>query len=75
VGPICQRRKGEAEIPFQDLTRVGFGPVRWLGQIGPLRPFSYFLIFFPFSFSGFSDLFHRICKNASNHFKPLSDIF
>jgi hypothetical protein len=65
---------GEREIGYR------FGkPGKWavglfsvLGRGVPEALFIFFLFSFLFLFSKF---FHIICKNASNQFKPLSEIF
>jgi hypothetical protein len=53
------------------MGRGGFGG--WAGYL-PLSLFLISLFLFPFSFL-FSELFHRICKNASNQFKQVSKFF
>jgi hypothetical protein len=43
--------KGErAGIPVWARGLLGCGPLLWLGWFGPLRPFSTFFVFSPFSF-------------------------
>jgi hypothetical protein len=53
---------------------LGRGLVAVLGRKGSRGPISYFSFSssFPFLFSYFFCIF---CKNASNQFKPLSEIF
>jgi hypothetical protein len=73
VPPVIGGR-GE-RVPFRDFSQVGHGPLAGLGRMASPGP--YFLIFFSFLlflflFSYFS---YIICKNASNQFKPLSEIF
>jgi hypothetical protein len=45
----------------------------WAGSF-PGGPFLFFY-FFLFSFSSFLNCFMELAKNASNHFKPLSEVF
>jgi hypothetical protein len=74
MGPGRQRERERRGIPVQgrlDGPRAGF-------KVGPKsfpEAFSYFLLFFLFSFFGFPYFFYRFCKDASNQNKPLSEIF
>jgi hypothetical protein len=71
VGQGRQRRGGSVWL--------GRGPNARLGRFGPPGPFPIFDFFFIFHFSFFlfcfSYFFYTICKNASNQFKLLSEIF
>jgi hypothetical protein len=64
---------GVGWVTIRARALLGCALLRQLGQIGSLQPFSIFLISFFFLFL-FSYFFYTICKYASNHFKPLSDI-
>jgi hypothetical protein len=65
--------EGEGSYQFGKKKRMGRGLHAGLGQMASLGPFSYFLFFF-FFFS-FLISFVSFAKNASNQFKPLSEIF
>jgi hypothetical protein len=63
----------------EKLTPSGFWPggpwaASRAGLNGIPRPVFIFFVFFLFFFC-FSNFFPIICKNASNQFKPLSEIF
>jgi hypothetical protein len=60
-------------VPLQGIGKLGRGPN--LGRFGfPAAFSSFFYFFFLFLFL-FSDLIQIFCENASNPFKPLSEIF
>jgi hypothetical protein len=61
-------------VPVQEGALLGHGLASSLGQNGAPWPFHIFSSFLLFLFL-FSYFFYIICKNASNQFKPLSEIF
>jgi hypothetical protein len=74
VGPTHQWGKRPAAYPFGSEAVLGRGGFNGWADLVPLALFFLFYFFFLFLFSDFH-FFHIICKNASNQFKPLLEIF